>query len=248
MTDLEIAARLREHGWGVVPPDQHRVDMEPSFLQIWNEVERFTMNDIERGSALFKAGGDICRNLVAGDFVECGVWKGGSCMLMARTLKLLGDTSRILHLFDTFAGMTDPTSEDIIAWNNRSISERWEEDQRADKFISWAITADEVRRNMIATEYDPGQLRFVAGDICETLEEHVPDSVALLRLDTDWYASTAKELEILYPRLVPGGILIVDDYGHFKGARKAVDEYFESIGFFPYLSRPDYTGRVLVKP
>ena len=248
MTEREMAEFLGRRGWGLVPPDQYLIDMEPAFREIWDEVEPFTMTYPERGYALFKAVEYIQRNNIAGDFVECGVWKGGSCMLMARTLQRLGNAGRDLHLYDTFSGMTDPSPEDIIAWNDRSIAERWEEDMRADKFGSWAIGVEEVTHNMISTGYDAERLHFVAGDICETLDDHVPDTIALLRLDTDWYASTAKELEVLYPRVVSGGVLIVDDYGHFKGARKAVDEYFETVGYFPYLSRSDYTGRVLVKP
>jgi O-methyltransferase len=248
VTEREMAEFLGERGWGFIPPDQYLIDTEPAFREIWDAVKPFTMTSPERGYSLFKAVEYIRKSHISGDFVECGVWKGGSCMLIAKALQRFGDGGRHLHLYDTFTGMTDPTSEDIIAWNDRSIADRWEEDKRADKFGSWSIGVEEVRRNMISTGYDTERLHFIVGDICETIDNHIPDSIALLRLDTDWYASTVKELDILYPRVVSGGILIVDDYGHFKGARKAVDEYFEAAGFFPYLSRSDYTGRVLVKP
>lgn len=91
-------------------------------------------------------------------------------------------------------------------------------------------------------------LEFVIGPVEETLITKVPERIALLRLDTDWYESTRAELEYLYPRLVVGGVLIVDDYGHWKGARKAVDEYFAALGNdAPLLNRLDYTGRMAVR-
>ena len=146
--------------------------------------------------------------------------------------------------------MTEPTSEDVIAWNNRKVIEKWEEDRAGvkDNFGSWSVEREEVAVNMRSTGYPQELITYVVGDVCTTLDVHVPESISLLRLDTDFYRSTVKELEVLYPKLVSGGVLIVDDYGHFKGARQAVDEYFEAAGFFPYLSRVDYTGRVIIKP
>lgn len=250
MTAREMAALLRKQGWGTIPPEQYASDIEDSFLKIWREVEPFTMTDLERGYALYKAVEYLCRNRIPGDFAECGVWKGGSSMLMALSLLEFNDTSRILHLYDTYSGMTEPTVEDVIAWNGRSVLAKWEGDSTGvkDNFGSWAVGKDEVASNMNITGYPRELIRYVAGDVCETLYDEAPESLALLRLDTDWYRSTAKELEVLYPKLISGGVLIVDDYGHFEGARQAVDEYFKAAGFFPYLHRSDYTGRVLVKP
>ena len=250
MNDRELAESLRKRGWGTIPPEQYRIDMESEFLEIWDEVESFTMTYLERGYALFKAVEYLERNRILGDVVECGVWKGGSCMLVAHALRVLGSMHRTLHLYDTYSGMTEPTDEDVIAWNNLSVRKKWDEEQRGEKdyFGSWAVGLPEVKKNMASTGYPSEKINYIAGDICETLENNVPDSIALLRLDTDWYESTAKELEVLYPKLVSGGILIIDDYGHFKGARKAVDDYFASKKLFPYLARADYTGRVTVKP
>jgi hypothetical protein len=81
----------------------------------------------------------------------------------------------------------------------------------------------------------------------DTLPAEAPEKLAILRLDTDWYSSTKHELETLYPRLAEGGVLIVDDYGHYEGARRAVDEYFAETGQRVLLSRIDYTGRIAVK-
>jgi predicted O-methyltransferase YrrM len=92
-------------------------------------------------------------------------------------------------------------------------------------------------------------VRFVEGDVVQSLkiESNLPESISVLRLDTDWYESTRAELEVLYPRLSPGGVLIIDDYGHWGGAKKAVDEYFRGRPK-PLLQYTDYTGRMGVKP
>ena len=82
----------------------------------------------------------------------------------------------------------------------------------------------------------------------DTIPNQAPKEIALLRLDTDWYESTLHELEHLYPRLVSGGVLIIDDYGHWRGAREAVDEYIDKHKLKLFLTRIDYTGRLCVKP
>ncbi len=81
----------------------------------------------------------------------------------------------------------------------------------------------------------------------DTIPKNVPEKISILRLDTDWYESTKHELNNLFPRLVSGGILIIDDYGHFQGSKKAVDEYFEENKISSFLFRIDYTGRLFVK-
>ena len=88
---------------------------------------------------------------------------------------------------------------------------------------------------------------FVKGMVEQTIPAHAPDRIAMLRLDTDWYESTKHELEHLYPRLSGKGTLIIDDYGHFLGARKATDEYFARLKVRPLLSRVDYAGRIALK-
>jgi hypothetical protein len=100
---------------------------------------------------------------------------------------------------------------------------------------------------VLATGYPAERVHLVRGPVEETLPAAAPERLALLRLDTDWYASTRHELEHLYPRLVDGGVLIVDDYGHWQGARQAVDEYFAGTAPPPLLHRIDYTARIGVK-
>ena len=248
MTEKEMVRILKSRGYGIIPPDQYMIDMEDDFREIWSEVREFTMTSAERGYALYKAVRYIVENGIEGDLVECGVWKGGSCMLMARTLLLLGVTDRRIFLYDTFSGMTEPGGNDYIAWNGKPVLEKWEEDRRGEKdnFGSWAVGLESVRNNVLETGFPEEQLVFVPGPVENTLAETVPRAVSLLRLDTDWYESTKAELEILYPVLSENGVLVIDDYGHFTGARKAVDEYFGSGGA-PYLGRIDYTGRIAIK-
>ena len=168
-------------------------------------------------------------------------------MLIARALKLLGDSNRTIYLYDTYEGMPKPTKEDVISWNDRSVLEKWEEDKSGikDNFGSWAVGLEEVKTNVLGTGYPEDMFVFVPGDVAVTLKEIKPDKISLLRLDTDWYASTVVELETLYPLVSEKGVLIIDDYGHFDGARKAVDEYFENRPIL--LNRIDYTGRIGIK-
>jgi len=223
--------------------------MENDFLDLWEDVKDYTMTSIERGYALYGAVKYLVENDIPGDFIECGVWKGGSCMLIARTLMVLGETDRNIYLYDTFNGMTEPSEEDVIAWNGKPVKEKWDSDRegRTNHFTSWAVSLPAVKRNLESTGYPPECLYYVAGDVRDTLRTVRHERIACLRLDTDWYDTTALELERLYPRLVPGGILVLDDYGHFRGAKKAVDDYFRKLPVAPYLSRVDYTGRIGIK-
>jgi O-methyltransferase len=188
---------------------------------------------------------------IPGAFAECGVWRGGSIIAMILTLQELGRTDRDLYLYDTFEGMTEPTEHDVSAFG-RSAVDIWSEAQEREgvafpEYFNEEFTEDIVRENVLGTGYPAERVHFVRGTVEETLPEQAPAEIALLRLDTDWYESTRHELVHLYPRLVDGGVLIIDDYGHWKGARRAVDEYFGSEADPLLLSRIDYTARIAVK-
>lgn len=151
---------------------------------------------------------------IEGDIVECGVWRAGH-IILARTIS----PSRVCWLFDTFTGMTAPGPHDMKANGTRPTLK-----QIRRSVGSFESVTENLKREGV---YEPDKLHFVVGDVAETLRDpiNIPTKVALLRLDTDWYESTKVELEVLFPRLVPGGVLIVDDYGHWMGAKKAVQEY-----------------------
>jgi O-methyltransferase len=192
------------------------------------------------------------RRELPGAFVECGVWKGGAVLAMLLALQQEGRADRDVYLFDTFEGMTEPSPEDRSAFEAPAL-ETWREARDAggrawpEVFGPQAFGEDHVRETLSASGYPAERLRFVRGRVEDTLPGRAPERIALLRLDTDWYESTRHELEHLYPRLCDGGVLIIDDYGHWEGARRAVDEYFSDPSRAPLLHRSDYTGRVAVK-
>jgi O-methyltransferase len=211
-------------------------------------VRRCTLSSAARIAALCDGVEYVSRHRIEGAIVECGVWKGGSMMAAALTLLRLGDTKRDLYLFDTYSGMAAPGAEDAPSpYDGYSPQKRWRRNRRG-RTSDWAaVSSGEVRRNMEATGYPMERVHLIEGMVEDTLPDRAPETIALLRLDTDWYASTKHELEHLYPGLSEGGVLIVDDYGHYEGARRAVDEYLDESGERLLLSRIDYTGRVAVK-
>jgi hypothetical protein len=211
-------------------------------------VRRHTLSSAARIAALCDGVEYLVRHEIPGDVVECGVWRGGSMMAAALTLARLGDTDRHLYLFDTFSGMAEPTAADVPSpYDGYSPHKRWRR-RRSGRTSNWAaVGTDAVRDAMRTTGYPEERIHLVPGLVEDTLPGAAPASIALLRLDTDWYASTRHELVHLYPRLADGGVLIVDDYGHYEGARRAVDEYFAGRAEPLLLNRIDYTGRVAVK-
>jgi hypothetical protein len=213
---------------------------------IHDSVLPYTMTGSLRIHALIDAVSYIDRAGIPGAIVECGVWRGGSMMACAMTLQHLGVGDRQLYLFDTFAGMTPPTDDDRDHHGNfaSTFFARLRGQGRSD----WcAATLQEVQSNMVWTGYPRKHIAFVEGDVLETIPRDAPDPIALLRLDTDWYESTKHELEHLYDRVSPNGIVIIDDYGHWQGARKAVDEFLAARGLVCLLHRIDYTARMFVK-
>jgi len=210
-----------------------------------DRVEPFTMTSLDRRASLLGAIDHVLKHGIEGDVVECGVWRGGSMMLVALALMARGDTSRDLWLYDTFEGMSEPTDADAAA-SGESAAAQLARTPRGEGV--WCEAGlDDVQANLWSTGYPRERIHFVQGKVEDTIPGTLPGRVALLRLDTDWYESTAHELLHLYPRLSRHGILVIDDYGHWQGARRAVDEYFEAQAEPVYLHRVDYTARLVVK-
>jgi len=211
----------------------------------------YTMTGPARLFALVEAVRYCNRRGLDGAFAECGVWRGGSVMAMILTLQDLGVSDRDIYLYDTFEGMTKPTEADTSSVALPALP-AWEEAERSgDKawselFDPEQVSVDGVRRTLLTTGYPEERLHLVPGPVEDTVPGTAPDRLALLRLDTDWYESTRHELEHLYPRLLEGGVLILDDYGHWEGARKAVDEYFDGAER-PLLTPVDYACRFAIK-
>jgi O-methyltransferase len=221
-------------------------DLAPEVKEIVRRVRSRTMTSPERIAALCNAVEHVVRHELPGDFVECGVWKGGSVLAMILTLQKLGKADRDIWLFDTFDGMTAPTAHDRDL--DGTSAEELLANSQPDTSVIWAKSGiDQVKAAVTATGYPSDRIHFVKGPVESTIPAHGPGRIAILRLDTDWYESTRHELEHLYPRLAAGGVLIIDDYGHWQGARKAVDEYFASGQRRIFLHRVDYTGRIGIK-
>jgi hypothetical protein len=224
------------------PPDYNEFDKK-----LIASVKPYTMTGIYKLKALIDAVKYIENKGIVGDFVECGVWKGGSVMAMIKTLADIEAVSRDIWLYDTFEGMPMPTDRDH-ATDGIDAEDYFLKTKITDESSDWCKSPiDEVKRNIDALKYAPKRLHFVKGDVCQTLQGDKPEKIALLRLDTDWYESTKTELENLYPRLQSGGVLIIDDYGYWKGQKEAVDEYFKKLGDPLFLSRVDSSCRIAVK-
>jgi O-methyltransferase len=236
---------LRRWGYDLTRVRECPVDFDEPTRDVYRLVRPYTMTSPERVAALIAAVRYVVERGIPGDIVECGVWRGGSMMAAAHTLKSLGDQDRTLHLFDTFEGMPDPTDRDR-RYDGRPASEFLANRGRDDLY--WAsCSVEDVQANMGLIGYQ-GAVRYIEGRVEETIPREAPERIALLRLDTDWYASTKHELEQLYDRVTPGGVLIVDDYGWWQGSRQAVDEFLAERKLSILLHRIDTSGRVAIVP
>jgi hypothetical protein len=192
-------------------------------------VHPYTMLSPDKLFALIQAVRYIVQHDVPGTLVECGVWRGGAIMAAALTLDQLGRNDRAFFLYDTFSGMPAPTARDYAIKNGSKPQEKFAATRIADDSSDWCYAGlSDVRRNLATLPYDPVHFHLIAGKVEDTIPATLPGPIALLRLDTDWYASTKHELEHLYPLLVSRGVLIIDDYYHWGGSRDAVDEYFRA--------------------
>ncbi|MCX6840501.1 MAG: class I SAM-dependent methyltransferase [Verrucomicrobia bacterium] len=221
-------------------------DLPPDMLKIVQQARPYTLTSLHRLASTQDAVRYVVKNGIQGSLVECGVWRGGNMAVASRTLQLLGDTNRELYLYDTFEGMSEPTEHDAD-YGGTSAAKLLAAEQKGTGVWCEAGIGD-VTQVMKETGYSMDKVHLVKGKVEDTIPTSIPNEIALLRLDTDWYESTLHELVHLYPRLKPGGVLIIDDYGHWRAARQAVDEYFEKNGIRGLLNRVDYTCRSMVKP
>jgi O-methyltransferase len=255
LSSLRRGAKRVLHALGIdvsryPPPKQppaYPQDFTDAEIAVCSAVAPYTMNAPIAVSVTCSAVEHVVKHRIPGAIVECGVWRGGSMMAVARTLLRLGDTGRDLFLFDTFEGMTAPTDKDVSFWGIRP-QEFAERSRRAGE--RWLYgSLEEVRSNLYAVGYPRARLHFVKGRVEDTIPADAPEQVAFFRLDTCFYESTRHELVHLFPRLSSGGLFTIDDYGVWKGARQATDEYIEQNRLRLFLSRIDAHGaRIAVKP
>lgn len=250
-----IKELIRSFGYEIrksgVHPDEGKlpVDMQDGkFPELFEKANPYSFTGAEPLYHLYQSVRYLETAAVQGAFVECGVWKGGSAMMMAYALNK-DHREREIWLYDTFDGMSEPGSEDVDFRGDSAANLLKEQPKDPEQKNIWCVSAlEEVRKNMQSTGFPEEKTRYVKGKVEDTIPAEIPEKIALLRLDTDWYGSTHHELKHLYPRLVKGGVLIIDDYGHWKGARKAVDEYFLSNNIPMLLHRIDYSVRAGIKP
>jgi hypothetical protein len=240
-----VAKRLaRRAGYSL-----RRIDFDPETAATIRRVRDKTMTSPERIAALCSSVRYIVQGDVPGAVVECGVWRGGSMMAAALTLMRLG-AERELYLFDTFEGMVAPTAADVSVYG-QSARDTFATHARTTgaAYSDWCYAGlSEVRSALLSTGYPERLIHFVKGRVEDTLPAEAPACISLLRLDTDFYESTRRELTHLYDRVAAGGVLIIDDYGHWQGSKKATDEFLAQRSIPLLLTRIDRAGRLAIVP
>lgn len=252
----QVFATVRRFGYELsVRPDPQVIsqDVDEAFLPIYAGMRAVGGFDMQLYT-VYKAVRYLVASGIAGDFIECGVYQGRQVLMMAATLQSLGVDDRDLYLYDTFTGITKPSAEDYKGEYSpeavQATVDGWRKGLQPDgSNLRKLVSVEEVRDNVMSSGYPSARIHCVKGNVLQTLPNDFHSQIALLRLDTDWYESTKHELACLYDRLAVGGVLIIDDYGRWRGARKAVDEHFATLGSrAPLLCRTGGSERVCTKP
>ena len=232
--------------------------LDKNELKKLNEIRPYTMLPEARLLSLYEQAVFIETNHINGSFVECGVWKGGSVALMALANLKYGQKRRHVHLFDSFQEICEPNpvhdGKDTIAY-----SEKWTDGKISGKLQPLKGVYDHiggpgtVEENKLLLEhkigYDNKYLHYHIGWFQDTLptDSKKIDDISILRLDGDWYESTKICLEHLFKKVVPGGFVIIDDYGTYEGCKKATDEFICDNKLNVYLNYVDYACRYFIK-
>jgi len=194
--------------------------------EIIRAVTPYTMTNPVRMQALYDAVEEIFD--LEGDIVETGCREGGSSMLVAMSLKSMGIKDKKIYMYDTFEGMPEPGKMDNKSGHKGKGINKW---HKTGGGVTWNNASIEtVQKNIRKAHYPLDKFILTKGKIEDTIPDTIPEKICLLRLDTDFYSSTKHALKHLYPRLVKGGYLIIDDYGCWDGCKQAVDEYLKEIG------------------
>jgi hypothetical protein len=202
-------------------PDLRRVGRD------W-PTEAVTMVGMERLNTLQNAVESVVAEGIAGDLVECGVWRGGASILMRATLEACGDTARSVWLYDSFQGLprpSDPADLDLT-----------------DLTPYLGVSLEQVKKNFELFKLLDNRVNFVQGWFNDTLPVAQVQQIAVLRLDGDMYESTMVALDSLYPKVSAGGYIIIDDYGALPHCQRAVNDFRAKHGIASHIFLVDWTG------
>jgi hypothetical protein len=213
-----------------------------SIISIYDTIKDYTMCRPERFERFCQSILDT-RDL-SGVIIECGVWKGGMICGAAK-FAINNNIQRTYYAFDSYEGFPEPTDKDIVALTNQSALslENW----GMKKCPAKSETLKDVYACMALLNIPEDTIIPVKGWFNDTVISFDKD-ISILRLDGDWYESTKVCLEYLYPKVVSGGIIILDDYGYWKGCKQATDEYLQYNNIHAVLHKTDYTEVWFIKP
>lgn len=223
------------------------VEASQEDLEELDKVNDISLTSLPNKWSLLQSLNYIKNNNVEGDIVETGVFKGANLVLIKNFLDK-SNLNKKIYAYDTYAGQPQPSNLDFDLKGTNMIDKF--SDLKKKNIVPVYCSLEDVKSNIKKyCNNDLGKITFVKGKVEETLDDqsNIPKKISLLRLDTDFYDSIKKSLEVLYPRLVKGGVLIIDDYGHFKGAKIATDNFFKDEKKI-WMHRVDYTCRLMIKP
>ena len=226
------------------------VEANQDEIKLLETSAKYSMTSLARRWALINAIKHVKNQNIEGDFVECGVWKGGNLIIYSSLNKKYNLQKEIFG-YDTFSGMSEPTIHDNN-FLNINAKDEWEKNKKSDNInlsFNCYSSLEEVKMNIKLSSGNKSldNINLIEGKVEDTLKisKNLPEKISILRLDTDWYESTKIELEVLFPKLSKGGILIIDDYGQWKGSRKAVDEFFLNQNVV--MNYIDFSCRMIIK-
>ena len=212
------------------------IEADKRIVKLIDSALKYSMTTKLRMHVLSQAIKYVNDNKIKGDFVECGVWSGGNIILAKELFKLF-KIKKNIYAYDTFEGMPKPDMIDKNLFDGSANKLMSNSPKISGLNNVHAYTSYEQVLKNIKDNTDLKNIKFIKGRVEETLliNKNLPKKISILRLDTDFYSSTKIELEILYERLSKGGVLIIDDYGDWLGARKAVDQFFNKKKWLHYV-------------
>lgn len=253
-------ARVNQVAWQTDLEQTFGYDLEREANESIKTILHHTMSPYTKLVTLYQQAVHCEKNRIPGDFVECGVWKGGAVALMALANLKHGKQRRHIHLFDSFDDICEPDENldgkqalnDVKLYAGDDSEMKGELRPLKGFYDSFGGCGTlEENRNLLENivGYDPAYLHYHVGWFQDTVPKAASETneIAILRLDGDWYASMKVCLESLYPKLVSRGFLILDDYGYYEGSKKAVDEFIEHNQIQSFMNHVDSSCRYLIK-